>query len=106
LARTITYKLPSGKTVDFEVSDAGGGTRDFAGGAGKREGGALDAAMEKLGETLAVIAGKLDAVRAMGPEKIEVELSAEISSGGAVKVLLGEGKGGLKIKLVWDNAKK
>lgn len=108
VSNLITYELPSGKTVQFEVSgQATGATRDFANSAGgTSRGGPLATAMETIGEALEVVARGLDKARSLGPEKVEIELSAEVSSGGVIKFVLGEGKGGLKIKLIWDNAAK
>lgn len=106
MAKTITYELPSGKSVEFEVSDSGPRTRDFASGGAPEKGGPLDAAMEKLTETLAVFAKGLDTIEKFGPDKLELEVSAELGPGGVVKFFLGEAKGGLKITMSWDKVKK
>lgn len=105
MAKTITYELPSGKTVEFEVSDSGPRTRDFAAGSATDKGGPLDEAMEKLTETLAVFTKGLDAIEKIGPDKLSLEISAELGPGGIVKFFLGEAKGGLKITMSWDKVK-
>lgn len=104
MPRTITYELPSGKSVEFEVSDSGPRTRDFAAGASDK-GGPLDAAMEKLTETLEVLAKGLDKIEKIGPDKLSLEVSAELGPGGVVRLFLGEAKGGLKITMSWDKVK-
>lgn len=106
MAETITYELPSGKTVEFELGETFSRTRDFGAGASKDKGGPLDTAMEKLVETLAVFAKGLDTIENFGPDKLELEVSAELGPGGMVKFLLGEAKGGLKIKMSWDKVNK
>ena len=110
MGHVIVYDLPSGAKVEFEVAGTGEpASRNFSAGGslGARvAGGALEAALAPLKETMAVVARSLDGLKALGPDKVEVEMSAELSTGGVVRVFLGEGKGGIKVKLAWDFGKK
>lgn len=61
------------------------------------KGGPVDAAMEKLSETLKVFAEGFDTFEKFGSNKLELEVRAELGPGGVVKFFLGEAKGGLMI---------
>ena len=107
MAHVIVYDLPSGAKVEFEVAGAGvSEERKFSTLGQRVAGGALEAALAPLKEAMEVVARGLDGLKALGPDKVEVEMSAELSTGGVVKVFLGEGKGGIKVKLAWDFGKK
>ena len=110
MGHVIVYDLPSGAKVEFEVAGTGmSESRNFSAGGsiGARVASCtLEAALAPLKEAMEVVARGLDGLKALGPDKVEVEMSAELSTGSVVKVLLGEGKGGIKVKLAWDFGKK
>ena len=100
----IELELPSGRIVVAEAYGAGGAFRAL--GAGERLRRKLTDVADELRETLSVIAEQLENLTPRQPDKIAIELAVDIASGGAIKILAGDVKGGLKVSLTWEAKQK
>lgn len=96
----IKLLLPSGNEILAAVQD-GGAPQPY----GAREGIArkLSDVADELRETLSVLAASLESLAPRQPDSIAMEMTVEVGSGGALKILTADVKGGLKVTLKWDN---
>lgn len=102
MAQEIKLELPSGGTV-FAVASGKGGFEEYATpGPVTRK---LTEIADELRETLSVLAGRLESLTPRQPDEITLEMNVEVGSGGALKILTADIKGGMKVTLKWDNAK-
>jgi len=104
VADSITVKFPSGNTVHFGTSPAGG----------LREVSVLGTVAEKTGESFHnALAGLADVVSAVEaavgnlkhrPDGVEVEFSASLTGNCDLWVVAGQGQAEFKVTLKWDKA--
>ncbi len=103
MSEPLQLKLPSGKIIFADATSAP--PDENWGELAAKKSNIFDAAevFDSLRETLAVAAEKLCEIGPRTPDKVTLEMNVEIASGGVIKILAGEAKGGLKVALSWDN---
>lgn len=102
MSREIKLLLPSGKEIRAAVQDSGE-TRPYS--ARDDIARKLSDIADELRETLSVLAASLESLAPRQPDSVAMEMSVEVGSGGALKILTADVKGGLKVTLKWDNTK-
>lgn len=100
---TLELKLSDTVSIFTEVEDTGSGRRqDVSNNKGK-----LEEKFEKVTGSLSAIAEAMEAQLAKipRPDKVELEMGAELKGGADLWIVSGETKGHMKIKMVWDKPK-
>jgi|WetSurMetagenome_2_1015567.scaffolds.fasta_scaffold120054_2 hypothetical protein len=105
MRQLIELTLDDGKSVFVEAeTEPSGSYRELSG--GKQE--SVKKAFSMVSETLAAIAADIESQLcklARGPDKVTVELIADIKTGGNLFLFSGNAKGGIKLQLTWERPK-
>lgn len=104
MAKITKLTLPNNRAVYVEAEEVKpSGPQDLSSGDDKS---IAEEAFDVVSSTLAEVASNLEQhlseFGAKGPQKVVVEIHAEIKGGGSVFIVSGEAKGGLKVQLTWD----
>ena len=101
MSKLIKLNLPSGKFVYSEtnIDSDGGNWEEYSSEAAQL--GSASETFETLREMIEIAAEKLWNIGPLRPDKVTLELNVEFASGGVIKILAGEAKGGVKVALEW-----
>jgi len=104
MKQTTKLTLPNGRAVYVEAeAPASSGAQDLS---TKSPGTIAEKAFDIVSSTLAGIAADieqhLNEFGARGPQKVMVEINAEIRAGGAIYIFNGGAQGGIKVQLTWE----
>ena len=96
---TLTYQLPSGAEVDFEIlgEERKAGQRPSSTGVDRRL--PLDEVLAPLREVVEMVFNAVGSIK--GPQGVEIELGATIKGGTRLLIVSGEGQASIKVKLTW-----
>lgn len=88
--------------VEAEADTSGGSYRELSGGTQEKVKKAFSDVSEVLSAVAANVQEKFGALKEAGPNKVVVELHAQVKAGGTLFLINGEGQGGIKVQLTWE----